>query len=455
MKIPLAKIIFAAFLSVSVFQSLEATASGQSINADDLTDKAEQFIDLLSQNEFEQATTDFDKAMSDAMPPKTLASTWKTLERVRGKLQKRGPSRIEKAGKYTFVFVSCQFRKRPMDARVVFDGEKKIAGLQFVEGKQAQYSPPDYADQSAFTEDEVTIGDKPWVLPATISIPKGDGSFPAIILVHGSGPNDRDESAGANKPFKDLAWGLASRGLVVLRYDKRTLVHGQRLAKDNNMTVKEETIDDAIAAIQSLKSHAKVDPKKIIVVGHSLGGYLMPRIAQADEQGAAAGFVLLAGNTRPIHKLIWEQTNYMLNLDGSLSLADRLNLMSLRPLVDRVDSSALAEAKESSRLLGVSPAYWLDLRDYEPTKLASLEFDKPTLVLQGERDYQVTMEDFNAWKSALAKRDGVTFRSYPKLNHLFIAGEGPGNPTEYETPGHVAVEVITDIADWIKVSDFN
>ena len=72
------------------------------------------------------------------------------------------------------------------------------------------------------------------------------------------------------------------------------------------------------------------------------------------------------------------------------------------------------------------------------------------LILQGERDYQVTMEDFAGWKKALESRKDVTFISYPKLNHLFMEGEGKSIPAEYSTPGNVAVAVIDDIVKWIK-----
>ena len=76
----------------------------------------------------------------------------------------------------------------------------------------------------------------------------------------------------------------------------------------------------------------------------------------------------------------------------------------------------------------------------------------PMLVLQGERDFQVTRDDFARWKSALGSRADVTLRSYPALNHLFIAGSGPASPAEYEIPGHVAEEVVTDIANWVQTA---
>ena len=74
----------------------------------------------------------------------------------------------------------------------------------------------------------------------------------------------------------------------------------------------------------------------------------------------------------------------------------------------------------------------------------------PMLILQGERDYQVTMADLEGWRKALSGKSGVTIKSYPTLNHLFMPGEGKSKPSEYEQPGHVADVVVDDIAAWIR-----
>ena len=99
--------------------------------------------------------------------------------------------------------------------------------------------------------------------------------------------------------------------------------------------------------------------------------------------------------------------------------------------------------------LGVPGAYWLSLRDYHPDLVAA-KLSLPLLVLQGERDYQVTMADFALWKKNLAAKQNAVLKSYPKLNHLFMEGEGKSKPDEYMKAGHVAREVIDDIATWIK-----
>ena len=180
-----------------------------------------------------------------------------------------------------------------------------------------------------------------------------------------------------------------------------------------------------------MASQEKIDPKRIFVLGHSLGGMLLPRIGKAKD--GIAGFISLAGSTRPMEDLVLEQTRYILSLDGKLSPEAQKKLKEIEQQVANVKSAKLSEDTPKSELpLGVPAKYWLDLRGYDPATSAK-ELSKPMLILQGERDYQVTMEDFAGWKKALGSRKDVTFISYPKLNHLFMEGEGKSTPAEYLT----------------------
>lgn len=97
----------------------------------------------------------------------------------------------------------------------------------------------------------------------------------------------------------------------------------------------------------------------------------------------------------------------------------------------------------------MSGVYWLALKKYQQVEVAK-KLDKPMLILAGQRDYQVTSKDYQLWKKALGAKKNVTIKSYRPLNHLFIAGKGKPNPGEYNKPGHVAKEVIDDIAKWIQ-----
>jgi dienelactone hydrolase len=269
---------------------------------------------------------------------------------------------------------------------------------------------------------------------------------PAVVLVHGSGPGDRDATVGQIKPFKDLALGLASRGIAVLRYDKRTRVHAGLMRDLRGLTVKEETIDDAIVAVQVLRSTAGVDPNRIVVLGHSLGGMLVPRIAAAGPP--VAGYVVMAGAARPLPQGVVEQARYLAGADGAISTEEQEQIVQIEQLMARIAALTPGDASNTERIFGAPASYWLDLRGYDPPA-AAVQVKEPMLVLQGERDYQVTMAEFSRWKSALAGRPDVSFQSYAALNHLFVAGTSKSLPAEYNTPGHVSEAVVRDIATWI------
>ena len=415
-----------------------------------LEDAAAGFVHALVKEDYANAVRDFDDTMKKAMPAEKLEEAWRSLIAQAGAFQKQLGIHQQSVGPYEAVFVTCKFERATLDVKVVLDKAGRITGLWFVPPKVSyEYKPPAYVKKDFFQEEDVQVGAGKWMLPGTLTLPKGQGPFPAVVLVHGSGPHDRDETIGPNKPFRDLAWGLASRGIAVLRYEKRTKYHPKELARmKEGITVKEETIDDALAAVKLLRQRDDITPAKIFVLGHSLGGMLVPRIGMRDKD--IAGFILLAATTRPTEDVILEQMAYIFGLDGKLSEDEKKQLAKMREQVARVKDPKLSPETPSSDLpFGVPAAYWLDLRGYKPQETAQ-SLKHPMLILQGGRDYQVTTTDFEGWKKSLSSRKNVTFKLYPELNHLFVAGKGKSTPAEYLTAGHVAEIVIKDIANWIK-----
>ncbi len=446
-----------SFVAIAVLTLAGALlAQGPAQAEDALTVKARAFLAAMEKGDFKQAVVDFDETMLKLSGPDKLEPMWtKQLPAQVGAFKQQGPARREELQGYQIVLITCAFEKALLDARVVFDKAGKIAGLQFVPpAPPAKYGPPAYADAAKFTETEVTVGSGEWAVPGTVTMPKGGGPFAGLVLVHGSGPNDRDETLGPNKPFKDLAWGLATRGIAVLRYEKRSKVHGKKILADPKleatMTVKDETIDDALAAAALLQKTKGIDPLRVFILGHSLGGFLLPRIALAAEPLGIAGFVSLAGLTRPLDDTIVRQMTYLYGLAGdTLSGDDRKRLEDIKAQVAKIKALTDADRGSTEKLVGVMPAYWLDVRGYDPPETAKA-VRKPMLFLQGGRDYQVQTADLENWKKALGSRPDVEFRLYPKLNHLFYEGEGVLVPLEYtQKHGSVAAEVVDDIAAWI------
>ncbi len=359
---------------------------------EELVAQAKEFVDLLAKGEFAKAVENFDSVMTKAMSEEKLKEVWQAVMQQAGQFKKQKGTRTETLPKFDVVYVICEFEKGNLDIKIVFNRKKQITGLWFAPA-QMEYTPPDYVKPGSFNEKEIVVGSGEWALPGILTLPAGKGIFPAVVLVHGSGPNDRDESIGPNKPFRDLAWGLASRRIAVLRYEKRTRAHGRKL-KDfkGNFTVKEETIDDSLAAVELLRGIEAIDGRKIFVLGHSLGGMMIPRIGLRDPD--IAGFIILAGATRSAEEAILEQTSYIIMLDGKITESEKVRLKEIQEIVEKIRNLKESDDRsEKENLLGAPSEYWLDLRDYVPSETAK-RLRQPMLILQGGRDYQVTEKDF-------------------------------------------------------------
>lgn len=402
---------------------------------------AKNFVTQLSNGDYAGAVKSFDANMRSLMPAEKLGQAWEMLITQAGAFKGQGDIHTAVEYGYQAVYVPCQFEKTVLDVKVVYNSANQIVGLWFLPHTSAPQSPPPDVKTDYFTEREITIGEPP--LPGTLTMPTGGGSFPAIVLVHGSGPHDRDETIGPNKPFRDLANGLAEKGIAVLRYDKRTKIYPTKMK--NTCTVKEEVVDDALAAVSLLRKTEGIHANRIFVLGHSLGGMMIPRIGLSDSK--ITGLIIMAGPTRPLGELLIEQINYISSLDGKVTEEEKQKLAEIKAQVAKTNNPKLP--RDGEMILGAPPAYWLDLQGYNPIEVVK-NVKQPMLVLQGGRDYQVSTKDFAAWKDALSSRKDVTFKLYPDLSHLFIEGKGKSSPAEYNIAGHMNEAVIGDIAMWIN-----
>lgn len=404
----------------------------------------------MAAKQFDKMTEQFNDALKQKVTPAILEKNWNNLVNFAGPFQKLGEAKqVERSG-VQIVRVEMVFVRATMILRLWMDANGMISSINIAPADLGTpWTAPDYAQALKFHEENVTVGAAPWELPGTLTLPTGTGPFSAVVLVPGSGPVDQDESIGPNKMFKDIAWGLATQGVAVLRYVKRTRAHGKEIGASNlPITVKEEEIDDARAAVALLAARQDVDAKHIYIAGHSLGGYLAPRIAKGDAQ--IAGLIILAGNTRPIEDLIVDQVKYEAALNGPVTPDGQKAIDQATKDGQAVEDPNLKPGT-IVHLLGdsLSSDYLLDLRDYHPADVAAT-LGIPMFVLQGERDYQVTMTDFNGWKKALANKAGVSFKTYPALSHFFMPGTGPGSPADYLKANHVEPNVVSDIASWVK-----
>ncbi|MDQ7087774.1 MAG: alpha/beta fold hydrolase [Acidobacteriota bacterium] len=303
------------------------------------------------------------------------------------------------------------------------------------------------AAAGGFEERELALKNGEITLGGTLTLPdprpSEEHALPAVVLVHGSGPNDRDETLGPNKPFRDLAHGLARHGIAVYRYDKRTFAAREAL-DTATLTLEDETISDAVVALGRVRDQKEIDPGRVYLAGHSLGGLAAPWIAQRDPQ--VAGIILLAGANLPLDEMILEQTGFLARRRGVAESA-REEIETMRESFRRLRAG---ELPPDEVIMGAGVRYWQDILARDP--LAALaKVSKPVLVLAGDKDYQVGPRHYERWLEACraAKNDRCRGRLFTGLNHLFMPVTGESDGTEYQLPSRVAPEVIEHMAAWI------
>jgi dienelactone hydrolase len=398
---------------------------------------AQTFLADLREARAPQVAAVLGEKMKAAISAAALIDAWKQATEPLGAFVSLEQTQTVQQGGLAVFIHTAKFAKGALQTTTAVDPAKSTIEGFFI--KPLDPTPPapapkaSYVTPDAFGSFEVKVGAAPFELGGTLTVPKGKGPFPAVVLVHGSGPQDRDETIRANTVFKDLAEGLSSKGVVVLRYDKRTFVYGKQYA-GKDITFDEEVIDDAKAAVTLL--HARPDVKHVYVVGHSLGALLAPAVA-AKSAGQVTGVVLLAPSSRKPWDILAQQTKYL----------------GAPPEKVAELEAAFAElrlgGKPQGLILNVPAAYWRAWADFDGPAIAK-GLKLPLLVMHGARDYQVIDEDLAGWKKGLAGVKQVEFVELPKLNHLFIAGEGAPSPKEYEVPSHVDAAVLERLVKFVR-----
>ena len=344
-------------------------------------------------------------------------------------------------------YIPCTFSAMQVDLiLVVQDGA--VAGLTtgaYSGGKETETAESDLYDSVELALPVPSLGE----LPGTLTVPKGEGPFPVVVLLQGSGASDRDESVGNLKPFRDLAEGLAEAGIAVYRFDKRSYVYGVELATNKQITLVDEYLEDAVNAVQLVAQQDRIDPERIFVLGHSLGGNAVPAVARELEKAPvrACGFIMMAASPRPLDVPMREQYEFLYSLMPEVSAEQQAEKDAIFSELDKLQD--LDTLGEDETVAGVYSAYWKWLAAYDILAAAE-EITLPVLLLQGEEDYQVTMTDFGIWKEALGQKENWRLISYPGLTHPFTAGLKTEGSAVYTRSDRMDPQVIRDIADFVQ-----
>lgn len=433
----IALIIITLFLTTSAFSQ----------NVIQLFNSANDFFKLMQEEKFANAYAVLDDTLKTKLSEDNLKKLWSDLQGKYGKAETFDAIQSKAQGEFFAVTVEGKFANGDQNFIIGFNKAQQIVGIFLAPAKTtAAYLKPVYADTNLYAEKQAYIGVAGRQLAAIITVPKKVKNFPVVVFVHGSGPQDMDETVGPNKPFKDLADGLAAKGIGSVRYVKRTLVYPNEFNKV--YTVKEEVLDDAAAAIAMAKTIQGADIKNVYVFGHSLGGMLAPRIASTSPD--VSGIILAAAPARKMTDIIIEQNKYMFDLSKDTTEAGRKQFDAIVAEINKSRLGALGTTiKPDSVVLGLPAKYWSDLNLYNQVATAKA-LSKKIYVLQGGNDIQVAKTDFDLWNGALGKKKNAQLKFYPELNHFFSVQSEKGTAAQYQVPASVSETVVNDLAAWIK-----
>lgn len=412
-------------------------------------EKALAVIEQFKASKGDEVYASMTKESRQQLSASQLKNLWAGLESQFGTYSHLEEPQSGNVGDQNYFKAFLVFQKSKLEFNIVYDKKGKIAGLLLKPVYDTPWKYPSYADSTRFTETETSFPSGNLTLTGTLTMPLTDQLHAVVILVHGSGPNDRDESFGPNRIFKDIAWGLASKGIAVFRYEKRTRAYRKDTAVMAAVkTPKEEVVDDAVAAAAFLKNYSGIDPEKIFIAGHSLGGMMAPEIAR--QSGEIKGVILLAAPARKLQDLVLEQYKYLLD-----TLAQAKDKASNAKYIQKLEkqNKTLASGKVTLKTakdnlpLSLDASYWLYLQAYDQVATAK-SLNLPFLVIQGKRDYQVRMADYQLWYQAFFPEGDFLLTDG---NHFLIDGPGTvSTPAEYGNPGNVSEQIISKMVEFIR-----
>jgi len=347
-------------------------------------------------------------------PESILEESWRALTSLYGPFESIAKVEAEASDEETIVELLLDCRHAQQELRIDFDDEQRITCFEF----PSEYSSPKYVDQTEFDEREVTIQTGGFELEGTVSVPTGSDEPPGVVLVHGSGANNRDYAAGPNAILKDLAWGLASRGVTVLRYDKRTFA--TEFEPDGSDHIDSVVVDDAVAAVNQLIESGDVDPDRVFVVGHSLGGFCAPIIA--DRHGGLAGIVNLDGPlNQPLVEELTEGVTERWRFSDELSEYGQQQIDFIESERTRIEQD---DFSDDETVFGQPGSLWRSTIEYEQNRSQLLqELDCPIFYSRTGRDYpEMARRSVDAVPDGLLTGDSQVVL-YNDLNHYYQKGE--------------------------------
>lgn len=412
---------------------------------DDSSAVFEAYLDAFLIGDYQRAVALQNEQLTQAFGIQAMEQSANIIVNQYGKPESTHSTEVLEQGEYKTYIRLMKTTKGFIKFTITVNQDLQIAGFYAAPAPDPR-KKISYVDKTAFTEQPVQFGKEGWELDGILTLPVKKDSYPMVIIVGGSGPTDLDGTVGPNTPYKDIAEGLATSGIGVMRYNKRAAQYGAKITKISDQIknlVDFEYVEDIQLAIEYVSKLKNVN--KILLAGHSLGGTIVPKIGANSER--IDGLILLAPGVRRLAQISLDQNRYVKDY---LGITDE-QMKQAEQFFNQILNHELPEDLQLQG--GMTVGYYYEMDSYNPLKDLS-KYDKRVLVMQGEEDFQATMEgDFLPFKEKYGQYDNFTFLSLPTLNHLFMkTEEGVFHWTdEYNKPGFVDETVIELLRDWIHL----
>lgn len=375
------------------------------------------------------------------LPAPQLLAIWQGLTQRYGQFASCKTARHTSQPPLISIELDCIFQSHVVPVHITVQDDA-VAGIFLGQ-------PRPLAALSAASERSVSFGQSGWLLPATIRLPDDGKPVATAVMLHGSGPQDRDGRVGQTTIFRDLAEQLARNGIATFRYEKRTRQHALKLSAQGDVTLEEEVIDDALSALRTVATRPELASTCTILLGHSLGAYLAPHVFETDRQQSIKAMVLLAPPARPVAQVALEQIEYLLTdseqSSGAVAVLDA-ERQRLRKWLANSSSDTITDA-DMPRTFG--PSAWRFFKGYDPIAVWG-KHRPPVLALFAEKDYQVTQADQQAWQSAANGQPQLQVKVIKGASHVFTPSVGNPTPRQYDIPAQVVPAVSETINRFVK-----
>ncbi|MCQ6536078.1 alpha/beta hydrolase [Bacillus mycoides] len=403
--------------------------------------KSAAYLEQFQKNDFDQLYKNVTHEMNSKLPKDEFASKWNALISQLGPALDTESEVFSSKDKNGKVSITTVHRKNNLQTTFVYTKDGKVTDVQ------TQLQPLIVKPEKGgkWEESSIKVGYNEKKLNGLLTLPKGVEKPPVAILLQGSGPNNMDSiiGTGLNRPFADIAHGLAENGIASIRYDKRSYAYPNDVSD-----VETEYLYDAKEAVRLAKEDKRVDSNRIYLIGHSQGGLLGPKIAQDNPE--IKGFVSMAGTLRRLEDIVLTQTTLRLEQENLSNERKKEELDNTKAGVDKIKK--LNSSDKTEVILGYPASYWNSLNKIDGASIVK-NLSIPMFIIQGTTDFHVLEKvDYKLWQETLEDKDNVSFKVYPGLSHLFMPGGSADkfDGSIYNKPAHVDSQVIKDVSGWIN-----